>query len=48
MAKAADVAHLIVRGIQQGKSVIYAPKKWSLIMPIVSHLPDFIFNKMNI
>ncbi len=48
MAKAVDVAHLIVRGIQQGKSVIYAPKKWALIMPIISHLPDFIFNKLDI
>lgn len=43
-----EVAKLIVSGIEQKKSVVYAPGKWWLIMMIVRHLPSFIFNKMNI
>lgn len=43
-----EVANLIVTGIEQKKSVIYAPGKWWLIMMVVRHLPNFIFNKMNI
>lgn len=43
-----EVAKLIVTGIEQKKSVIYAPGKWWLIMMVVRHLPNFIFNKMNI
>jgi decaprenylphospho-beta-D-erythro-pentofuranosid-2-ulose 2-reductase len=48
LAPVADVAQQIVQGIDSGKSVIYAPKKWSLIMMIIRHLPAFILNKMNI
>jgi len=43
-----EVAKLIVTGIEQKKTVIYAPGKWWLIMMVVRHLPSFIFNKMNI
>ena len=43
-----EVAKLIVSGIEQKKSVIYAPGKWQIIMMVVRHLPSFIFNKMNI
>ncbi len=48
MASAADVALCIVRGIDQGKPVIYAPAKWQIIMMIIRHLPRFVFNRMDI
>lgn len=47
-ASVEDVSQLIVKGIQQGKPVIYVPTKWWLIMMIIRHLPYFIFNKVNI
>ena len=43
-----EVAKIIVSGIESKKSVIYAPKKWWVIMMVIRHLPNFIFNKMNI
>lgn len=48
LSKAEDVAKCIVKGISKGKSVIYAPFKWKLIMTVIKMLPDFIFNRMNI
>jgi short-subunit dehydrogenase len=48
LANVDDVARLIVKGITQGKAVVYVPGKWSLIMMIIRHLPNLIFNKMNI
>jgi decaprenylphospho-beta-D-erythro-pentofuranosid-2-ulose 2-reductase len=50
-ARLADVdavARQIVAGIQAGRTVIYAPAKWALIMLVIRHLPRFVFNKMNI
>lgn len=47
-ASVEDVAQLIVKGIQQGKPVVYAPAKWWLLMMIIRHLPYFIFNRVNI
>lgn len=43
-----EVATRIVNGITQKKSLIYAPGKWWLIMMIIRHLPNIIFNKLNI
>lgn len=48
LAPVDQVAHSIVQGIAAGKAVVYAPKKWALIMMIIRHLPRFVFNKMNI
>lgn len=48
LASAEAVAATIVQGIAQGKAVIYAPKKWAVIMMIIIHLPAFIFNKLDI
>jgi short-subunit dehydrogenase len=48
LASAEAVAATIVQGIAQGKAVIYAPKKWTVIMMIIIHLPAFIFNKLDI
>lgn len=43
-----DVAKAITSGIASNKAIIYAPAKWKLIMMVIRHLPDLIFNKLNI
>lgn len=43
-----DVAKTITAGITAKKTVIYSPAKWQPIMMVIRHLPNFIFNKMNI
>lgn len=48
MADVTVVARSIVRGIAQGRQVVYAPNKWAVIMMIIRHLPRSIFNKMDI
>ena len=48
LASVEDVARLIVEGTAQGKPVVYAPAKWALIMMVIRHLPNFIFNKLEI
>lgn len=48
MAEVTAVASSIVRGVRHDKNVVYAPKKWAVIMMIIRHLPRFIFNKMDI
>lgn len=48
LAEPDAVARDIVEGIAAGKSVIYTPAKWQLIMLIIRHLPAFIFNRLNI
>lgn len=48
LARVEDVAQLIVSASAQGKSVVYAPGKWALIMMVIRHLPRFVFNKMDI
>ena len=48
LANVEDVARLIVKGINQGKPVVYAPGKWALIMMIIRNLPDIVFNKLDI
>jgi len=48
LAPVEAVAKQIVEGVERGKSVVYAPSKWQLIMLVIRHLPAFIFNKMNI
>ena len=41
-----QVADSITRGIEKGKSVIYAPGYWRLIMMIVKAIPEFIFKRL--
>lgn len=48
LASVGDVARKIVQGIAQGKSVVYAPGKWAFVMMVIRHLPQFVFNKMDI
>src|SRR5450830_578426 len=42
LANVEDVARLIVKAINQGSPVVYAPAKWALIMMIIRHLPSFV------
>jgi decaprenylphospho-beta-D-erythro-pentofuranosid-2-ulose 2-reductase len=42
------VARAIVDGVAAGTPLVYAPKKWALIMMVVRHIPRFIFAKMDI
>ncbi|MDP1723457.1 MAG: SDR family NAD(P)-dependent oxidoreductase [Alphaproteobacteria bacterium] len=48
LAHVEDVANLITHGINKGKSVVYAPAKWGLIMMVIRNLPNFVFKKMDI
>ncbi len=48
LASAEQVAKDIVIAIEKGKPLVYTPKKWWLIMMIATHLPAFIFNRLNI
>lgn len=48
LASVETVAKTITRGIEQSKSIIYAPSKWALIMLVVRNLPNKIFLRMDI
>lgn len=48
LASVEQVAADIVKGMAARKAVVYAPGKWALIMLVIRHLPNFIFNKMDI
>jgi len=48
LASPEQVAAAIVAAVEQGQTTVYAPAKWRLIMLIIRHLPNFIFNKLNI
>lgn len=48
LATAREVAERIVRAIEAGWPVVYAPARWRLIMTIVRHLPRLAFNRLDI
>jgi short-subunit dehydrogenase len=48
LAPVEGVAKQIVEGVESGKPVIYAPRKWWLIMMVIQHIPQSIFKNMNI
>lgn len=49
LADPAEVAWEIVSAVKRNRSCsIYVPAKWKLIMLILKHIPQFIFNKINI
>lgn len=48
LASVEIVARNIVSGIAKGRSTIYAPFKWAVIMMVISHIPNFIFKKLDI
>lgn len=45
-AKPEKVASDILAGVDQGKSVVYTPGFWRLIMLIIKHIPEFVFVKL--
>lgn len=48
LASVNQVARAIVQGIDAGHPVIYAPGIWRFIMAVIMHIPNFIFNKLNL
>lgn len=48
LASVEGVAEKIVRAIDRGLAVTYVPGKWQIIMLVIRHIPDSIFNKINI
>jgi len=42
------VAAGFVSAIERKKTLAYLPAKWGVIMMVIRHLPNFVFNKMNI
>jgi decaprenylphospho-beta-D-erythro-pentofuranosid-2-ulose 2-reductase len=48
LAPAEDVAAAIVRGVAARTPVVYAPRRWALVMMVIRHLPRFVFDRMDI
>jgi hypothetical protein len=48
LAPVEGVAKQIVDAVEAGKPVVYAPRKWWLIMIIIRCIPNIIFNKIDI
>jgi decaprenylphospho-beta-D-erythro-pentofuranosid-2-ulose 2-reductase len=48
LAPVADVAQIIVAAIGKRRAVAYAPARWAMIMQVIRHLPQSIFNRLNI
>lgn len=48
LASPEQVASDIIRAVDSGKTVLYTPGKWALVMLVIRNLPAFAFNKMNI
>lgn len=47
-AQPSSVATLIVKAIEQQKSVVYVPGFWRLIMAVIQHIPEFIFKRIKL
>ena len=48
LAPVEEVAAAIVRGIESGRPVVYAPRVWGAIMLVIRHLPRAVFNRLDI
>lgn len=48
IAKPEVVATDIIRGIRNGKNIIYTPWYWKYIMAVLKILPNSLFNRLNI
>ncbi|OGV25972.1 MAG: hypothetical protein A3F18_01900 [Legionellales bacterium RIFCSPHIGHO2_12_FULL_37_14] len=48
LAKVEVVAKQIVNALNQGKGVIYTPKRWRFVMGIIKCMPTFFFHKLDI
>lgn len=42
------VARDIVRGVRAGTRVVYTPRVWRLIMLVIRHIPDRIFDRLSL
>jgi len=47
-AKPDQVARDIVGGMDKGRSIVYTPGFWRLIMLIIKHIPEFVFVKLKL
>lgn len=47
-AKPEQVARDIVGGMDKGRSIVYTPGFWRLIMLIIKHIPEFVFVKLKL
>lgn len=47
-AKPEAVAKGIVKAIDKGRSVVYLPWFWSLIMLVIRHVPEFVFKRVKL
>ena len=43
-----DIAHGILRAIEQGKDEVYLPGFWRLIMLVIRHIPERIFKRLSL
>lgn len=48
VAPVQHVARAIVKGIDRGDAVVYAPRLWRLVMLAVRHIPRPLFNRLEI
>ena len=42
------VAATLVKAIDKGTDVVYVPGIWRIIMAVITHIPEFIFKKLNL
>lgn len=42
------VARAILQGVARRRAVLYVPRKWALVMAIIRHLPEPVFNRLRI
>lgn len=42
------VAATLVRAIDKGTDVVYVPGIWRIIMGVITHIPEFVFKKLNL
>lgn len=42
-----DVARLVLKAIDKGKPIVYAPKPWWAVMAIIKRLPRFVMRRIN-
>jgi NAD(P)-dependent dehydrogenase (short-subunit alcohol dehydrogenase family) len=45
-AEADDVARIVLRAIDRGTPLVYAPPIWRLVMLVIRHLPRFVMRKV--
>jgi short-subunit dehydrogenase len=43
-----QVAQDIVAAVDKGKTIVYTPSFWRVIMLIIKHIPEFVFIKLTL